>query len=857
MDAPVHVGPEVSALDRLRRAGGHPILRSFPHGALIVFDADLRYLAAGGLGLADVGLSREMLEGHTIAEVYPSEVVEALEPLYQAALRGEHSATDIPFRGRVYLQRLGPLHDEHGTVIGGMGFTQDVTEARHGQQSLEASERRLRVAHRRLEEAQTLARVGSWEWDLGTGLLSWSDAMLALYGLDPAAFDGDYASALACIHPDDRERVDTATEACLTTGSSFSVRYRVNRIDDGELRWFDARGAVLREGDVALRIVGAVADVTEQVRAEHEALRAQAFGDAVLAASPDLTVVTDLASGRIIYGSREGGMLGLSTEALLALTPEDRLALVHPEDRVHLRATEDAAAALPDGEVLQVRYRGHHTDGKWRWRSRRITPFRRDGHGRVDQVLAVTRDVTDVVEAEQRLTHAALHDSLTGLPNRALVIDRINTALVRAMREGREVAVLFVDLDGFKRVNDTFGHAIGDAVLVEAARRISGVLREGDTVARVGGDEFVLVVEPWNRLPGDETSGTADTDRELGTTVAGRVAAALQRAVVVDGVEHVVTASIGMTHTKASGSGPPGSLTAEQMVQDADTAMYNAKSRGRDRVEVFEQSLRTDLAERGRIERLLHDALRPDRDGATLTAVYQPVVDGSGVLRGFEALARLVEPSGAVVPPDVFIPVAEDTGQIRGIGCVVLGLACAQLDAWRRGHPHLDGVTMAVNVSAVEAQHGALEQQVRGALAAHGLHPRDLTLELTETALLQASHSTLSTLHRLRDDGIGIAIDDFGTGYGSLRYLTTLPVSTVKVDRSFTAGLPGDETSRAIVNAVAGLAADLGLTCIVEGVETEDQRAALPRGVHLQGWLIGHPSDADQLSDHLLGRSRS
>jgi PAS domain-containing protein len=357
--------PEVAGggLELLRRAGDHPMVRSFPNGAVIVFDHDLRYLAAGGLGLTDVGLTRVMLEGSTVHDCFPAEVVDIIEPLYRGALRGDDSEIDVPFQGRTYLQRIGPVRDEDGTIIAGMGFTQDVTAVRESEQSLVTTQKSLREERSRLAEAQELGAVGSWECDLVTGVLTWSDAMLRLYGLDPVTFDGDYDAAMRGIHAEDRPAVDAAIFACLETGSAFELRYRVLRADNGALRWFHAKGRVLREGDLAVRLAGAVADVSEQVQAEHDAREAQAFYTAVLTASPDLTMVIDLASGRMVYGSRDQGLLGLSTEQLMTLSGEDRRALVDSEDQARLQAHRTAAADLEDGEVLKLRYRGRGTDG--------------------------------------------------------------------------------------------------------------------------------------------------------------------------------------------------------------------------------------------------------------------------------------------------------------------------------------------------------------------------------------------------------------------------------------------------------------------------------------------------------------
>jgi len=266
-----------------------------------------------------------------------------------------------------------------------------------------------------------------------------------------------------------------------------------------------------------------------------------------------------------------------------------------------LRELNADGVNIEDGEVLQTQYRALHADGHWRWLSHRVTPFRRDSQGRVVELLAVVRDVTDVVEAERRLLHAARHDYLTGLPNRALLVERLDTALERGAREGREVAVLFCDLDGFKPVNDTGGHAAGDAVLLESARRLTSVLREGDTVARVGGDEFVIVVEPWSR--GEDSAGVESpraesaepaepverpgipepSERRLALQVAQRVAQALSQPVDVGGIAHVVTVSIGITY-----AAPGRPVTADDVLHEADVAMYLAKERGKNRFEVFE-----------------------------------------------------------------------------------------------------------------------------------------------------------------------------------------------------------------------------------------------------------------------------
>ena len=745
---------------------------------------------------------------------------------------------------REVIARGSQITDAAGDVHGAVVSVNDVTAER-------TTARALAEEHSQLAEAQRLGKLGSFTFDVATETFRCSEELYRIWGLAQGA---DLAAARrSMIHPDDLERVLAEWDAVLRRGGRTEVQYRITR-PDGQLRYLRVVAESALDADGQPRsLQGTHLDVTDLTTAQRDAVEANTFFQAVLAATPDYTFVTDLATGAVVYGTPQQEVLGLTSSQLAALGGEAISTLIHPDDQLRLRAANAEAAVLDDGQVLQLRYRARHANGEWRWLSRRVTPFRRDPSGLAIEVLGVIRDITDVVQVEETLTHAALHDSLTGLPNRALLIDRLDSALARAERDRREVAVLFCDLDGFKRVNDTAGHAAGDAVLLETSQRLLHALREYDTVARIGGDEFVIVVEPWNRVSTEQP--TIEQDRLVALKVADRVADVLRQPIIVDGVEFSITVSIGVTHAALSTPGNTRRVTADQVLQDADTAMYRAKSHGKDRFEVFEHGLRTDLAERGRVEQLLRQALKPaitkpsnvkstpKHPAATLTAAYQPVFDSdTGRLTGFEALARLTDPDGNPIPPDVFIGIAEDTALIRPLGTRMLDLACHQLTSWRADMPGLEDVTMAVNVSALQARHASLEDDVRTALTTHGLNPADLILELTETALLEAAHSTINTLDSLRAAGVGIAIDDFGTGYASLRYLATLPVTAVKIDRSFTAGIPHDETCCKIVKAVAGLAADMNLDCIVEGVETPQQRAALPPGVQLQGYLTGRPS---------------
>jgi diguanylate cyclase (GGDEF)-like protein/PAS domain S-box-containing protein len=588
-------GPDVAssakarALELLRSVGRHPIVRNFPEGVIIVFDDTLRYVCAGGAGLSIVGLTQDMIEGKTIYEVFPPEVSSILEGPYRRAFDGHEATMEIRFGRRTFLHRLAPLPDATGAIVAGIGFALDISEARDAEAALRSSEESLREERRRLREAEAIGHAGSWEWDVVNDVITWSDGLFALHHLEPTAFESGYSQAASRVHPDDREMVDEAM-AAMRRNEPVRFRYRIFRASDDEVRWFDSRGSAVFEDGELVRLIGAVADVTEQVMAEAEVIQANAFQQAVIAASPDFTFISDLQTGAFVYGSRDRDLLGRTIDETESLGADAQRTLVHPDDLEALATINVEAARLADGEVLDIRYRLRHLDGTWHWFSRRVVPFRRDADGAVVEILGVLRDITDVVAAEEQLSHDALHDSLTGLPNRALLVDRLEAALSRSAREGVEIAVLFCDLDGFKQVNDTAGHAAGDTVLIETARRLQRAVRAGDTIARVGGDEFVLILEPWSRRDagrraGAEAPGVTDM-RALTVRVAQRIVNALRAPYDVSGTVHEISVSIGITYPVTTAP----DLSAGAVMQTADAAMYEAKHLGKNRFAIAAQN---------------------------------------------------------------------------------------------------------------------------------------------------------------------------------------------------------------------------------------------------------------------------
>jgi len=452
--------------------------------------------------------------------------------------------------------------------------------------------------------------------------------------------------------------------------------------------------------------------------------------------------------------------------------------------------------------------------------------------------LIVTVLVTALVEVLQRrrryasaleLAHQAVHDALTGLPNRLQVADRLEQALARAGRTGSDVTVLFIDLDRFKLINDGRGHAAGDELLVAVADRLRRVVRSGDVVARFGGDEFVVVCE-------DQTAALE------ASLVAGRILDALREPVMVDGQEIFLSASIGIA--MADGTGSP-----ESLLRDADAAMYRAKEKGRARCEFFDATMRTEALDHLETQSALHRALERDE----LRVFYQPVVDlDSGAVAGVEALVRWQHPQHGLVSPASFIPLAEETGLIVPIGAWVLDQATAQLSRWRE-RSWGRALTVNVNLSARQLRQPDLIPALMSALLESGTDPALLCLELTETTFMEDARSHREVLAGIQDLGVRLAIDDFGTGYSSLTYLKRLPVSVLKVDQVFVRGLGQDASDTAIVKSVIDLAHALGLVVVAEGVEDGDQVAHLRKlGCDLaQGYFFARPQPAAELERHL------
>jgi diguanylate cyclase (GGDEF)-like protein/PAS domain S-box-containing protein len=483
------------------------------------------------------------------------------------------------------------------------------------------------------------------------------------------------------------------------------------------------------------------------------------------------------------------------------------------------------------GELRDFESKVLRRDGSTLWVSENARAVR-DSKGRLRWIEGMVLDVSKRMLAEDELLHGALHDALTGLPNRALFLDRLALALRRCQRDpAMHFAVLFLDLDRFKVVNDSLGHQAGDELLKGIAQRLQSGLRPGDTVARLGGDEFCVLLE-----------GLGCSEDAL--PVAERILVALAEPLRAGGSEIYPSASIGVAF------GGPHYAQPESLVRDADTAMYRAKNKGKGRLEVFDLRMHEEAAQRLQIEHGLRRAVERDE----LWVAYQPLVSLlSGEVRGFEALARWKHPVLGLVPPDRFIPVAEETGLIEGLGARVLEIACAQAEAWAGMAPDGSSPSLSVNLSAKQLRSPNLVGRVAETLKRHHLAPGRLKLEITESLLMEDPAFCARILGELGELGTEIWLDDFGSGYSSLGSLSQFPIHSVKLDRTFILGLAQGDRALGLLEGVLALARQLRLGVVAEGIETEAQ-AALLRSLGCpmaQGYLYSRPLPAADAQRYL------
>jgi diguanylate cyclase (GGDEF)-like protein/PAS domain S-box-containing protein len=540
--------------------------------------------------------------------------------------------------------------------------------------------------------------------------------------------------------------------------------------------------------------------------------------------SSDVVAVIDSSSQVRWLAESVRGVLGYEPAAVIGRPLGE---LVHPDDVEGLAPFLRDAGEL-EGEVTMLSVRLRAADGAYRHLE--LLADNRLSDPLIDGILLNMRDVTERLALLEQLRHQAFHDNLTNLPNRALFEDRLSRALVRLRRRGGVAAVMFVDLDDFKTVNDGLGHAAGDELLRVTAGRLQGVLRAQDTAARLGGDEFAVLLEDL-------------VDEGEALAVAERLCRALEPALIVAGQQVAPSASVGVACLRADD-------TAEELLRNADVAMYAAKERGKAQVACFEDAIRVQVVERLELTGQLGAAIERDE----LVLDYQPVIElGAGTITGFEALLRWEHPTRGRLAPDRFIALAESTGLIVPIGAWVIRTACAQLRRWQDDHPWARQLEVSVNISVHQLADGELPALVRAAVADAGIAARQLALEITEGLLVEDGERIQSQLRELKQIGVRLAVDDFGTGYSALSYLRSFPLDVLKIDRSFVAGIEDDVDRSRLVRDIVEMAHNLGLTVVTEGIEEAGEAALMRelRSDYGQGYWFSRPASADAV-DRIL-----
>ena len=775
---------------------------------IVLVSADGTIMYAGPSTESILGWTPDEMVGMRQSELIHPDDLESALALMSGLLEAPGETVQTVFRSKHkdgswrWIESVGTNLLDEPSVGAIVGNYRDITEKRAAEDALRGSEERFRAL---VENGAD----GIFLIDADGAITYAGPSTERIKGFTPEETVGMQSSEL--VHPDDIDSVAALRSELLEApGESMQLVYR-SKHKDGSWRWIEAVATNLLEEPGVGAIVVNYRDITERKLADEALRRSEENHRALAVAVPDVMMRVRKNGTISDFKADEGHALSLAGTG----SDEMVLAEVLPELAPQLMRFVDIAISTHETQVFE--YQQTILGKPLEFEARIVASSD-------DEAVAIIRDITERKNSERTIRQLAYHDALTGLPNRALFEDRLKMAVAQARRAGEELAVMFLDLDRFKLVNDTLGHGAGDKLLSMVAEELTSLVRDGDTVARVGGDEFTLL------LP--KITGSA-----AAVEVAERILAKVKQPKRIAGQEFRVTTSLGITVFPSDGDDP------ETLLRNADTAMYRAKERGRDNHQLFTPAMNVSVVERLVLESDLRRALEREE----FVVYYQAVASiSSGQIVGAEALVRWNHPDRGLVMPDEFIPFAEETGLIVPLGEWVLKEAVVEAKRWiDAGLPEL---RVAVNLSARQLQDESLVEMVASTLKNSGLPPDRLQLEITEGAMMDNVESAIRVVKELRHLGLSFAVDDFGTGYSSLSYLKRFPIDTVKIDRSFVRDLTIDPNDAAIVTTVLAMARSLGLDVVAEGVETRKQLEFLREHDcdEFQGYLLSRPIPADE-----------
>ena len=780
-----------------------------------------RFLAVNDATTTTYQWSRDELLGTTIETLVPSAADrDTLDRITPSTFvdGGTHRRKD----GSVLRVEVSIQETDYDGRRARLVVAVDVTERKRAENLLMKSERQL-------ADAQEIAHVGSFEWETETDVVRWSDELYRIYGLKPREFEATYAAFLERIHPDDRSTVDAAVRRSVEQGQPFQMEERIVR-PDGTIRMLETRGHFI---PAQRRLVGVCRDVTELLEARRiaEAARAEVHDkeDELRELSERLARTEQFSLVMVTLVTMDGyfsrvpqslcKLLGYTEQELLSMDVEE---VIHPDDleddRVHRQRIVRREVKSLDIELRLVPKGGGVV-----WVYLNCSAVY-DSSGQQTHFIVYLRDITERHRAEERIRYQALHDDLTDLPNRVLFNDRLDQAIAHAQRLDTRLAVIAIDLDDFKFVNDNFGHSFGDIVIREAAARLKMTLRTNDTIARIGGDEFVIIVQDLK-------------NEQQAYTIARKV-----REIFRDRFD-AGTSSVHVTSCVGISIFPRDGHDGDTLLRSSETALNRAKEIGHDNIQLFDESMSGRFRDRLMREQELHQAI----EASQLLSWYQPILRSSDLkIVAVEALCRWNHPQRGMVGPDEFIPLAEETRLIVPIGEFVLRTACLDVQRWT---DHKRDLRLSVNLSVRQFQEMTLLHTIDSILTETSFDPSRLEFEVTESVAMQNADFTMGLLRDLRQRNIAIAIDDFGVGQSSLIYLRQFPINTIKIDKVFINDILTDATDAAIVRAIIGLAHTLGLCATAEGVESEEQVHMLQDfGCDLlQGYYFSRPLPAAEM----------